>query len=457
MKLLAIDGNSIFNRAFYGIRLLSNKEGFYTNAIYGFLTILNKLKEETSPEGIAIAFDMAAPTFRHKMFDGYKSNRKGMPEELAQQLPVLKDLLQALGYKIIECEGWEADDILGTLSYNCEKSGNSCIIATGDRDSLQLVGDNTTVLLATTKASQPQTIKYDKDKIKEDYGTNPQALIDIKALMGDTSDCIPGVAGIGQKTACSLIQKFESLDGVYENIDSPDIKPAMRKKLIDGKDMAYLSRKLGEIAHDAPIDINIDDYKIGEITPDAAKIMTKLELFSIMKRMNLQIFEAAKDTGVTQRYQRADYIDVTGGSDSPKYELLGIGVTQLDDSPSAQTTSKRYVNQKSATQSIGGYEWTAPLEFDLIQSEPAIAYISEIGENEKTGVEADTFYVKVCLDKPVSGSAGTYEAKRRKVAVEISEFKDNDGEIQGSGNLLGKTDWVKGTFNTATKAFTEGE
>lgn len=288
MKLLAIDGNSIFNRAFYGIRLLSNKEGFYTNAIYGFLTILNKLKEETSPEGIAIAFDMAAPTFRHKMFDGYKSNRKGMPEELAQQLPVLKDLLQALGYKIIECEGWEADDILGTLSYNCEKSGNSCIIATGDRDSLQLVGDNTTVLLATTKASQPQTIKYDKDKIKEDYGTNPPALIDIKALMGDTSDCIPGVAGIGQKTACSLIQKFESLDGVYENIDSPNIKPAMRKKLIDGKDMAYLSRKLGEIAHDAPIDINIDDYKIGEITPDAAKIMTKLELFSIMKKMNLQ-------------------------------------------------------------------------------------------------------------------------------------------------------------------------
>lgn len=176
-----------------------------------------------------------------------------------------------------------------------------------------------------------------------------------------------------------------------------------------------------------------------------------------MKRMNLQIFEAAKDTGVTQRYQRADYIDVTGGSSSPKYELLGIGVTQLDDSPSAQTTSKRYVNQKSATQSIGGYEWTAPLEFDLIQSEPAIAYISEIGENEKTGVEADTFYVKVYLDKPVSGSAGTYEAKRRKVAVEISEFKDNDGEIQGSGNLLGKTDWVKGTFNTATKEFTEGE
>ena len=169
-----------------------------------------------------------------------------------------------------------------------------------------------------------------------------------------------------------------------------------------------------------------------------------------MKRMNLQIFEAAKDTGVTQRYQRADYIDVTGGSDSPKYELLGIGVTQLDDSPSAQTTSKRYINQKSATQSIGGYEWTAPLEFDLIQSEPAIAYISEIGENEKTGVE-------VYLDKPVSGSAGTYEAKRRKVAVEISEFKDNDGEIQGSGNLLGKTDWVKGTFSTATKAFTEGK
>lgn len=170
--------------------------------------------------------------------------------------------------------------------------------------------------------------------------------------------------------------------------------------------------------------------------------------------MNLQFFAEAKDAGVEQRYQQPDYIDVTGGSEAPRFELLGVGVTQLDNSPSAQTTSKRYVNQKSATQSIGSYEWTAPLEFDLIRSEKAIQFIADIGENEKTGVEAETLYVKVYLNKPVNLKENTFEARQRRVAVEVAEFSDNDGEIQGSGNLLGKTDWVKGEFNTKTKTFT---
>lgn len=171
-------------------------------------------------------------------------------------------------------------------------------------------------------------------------------------------------------------------------------------------------------------------------------------------KMNLQFF-AEENTGVEQRYQQPDYIDVSGGSGTPQYELLGFGVTQLDNSPSAQTTSKRYVNQKSATQSIGSYEWTAPLEFDLIRSEKAIEFIADIGENEKTGVDAETLYVKVFLNKPVESKQNTYEARRRRVAVEVADFADNDGEIQGSGNLLGKTDWVKGEFNTKTKTFTE--
>ena len=170
-------------------------------------------------------------------------------------------------------------------------------------------------------------------------------------------------------------------------------------------------------------------------------------------KMNLQFF-AEENTGVEQRYQQPDYIDVSGGSGSPRFELLGFGVTQLDSSPSAQTTSKRYVNQKSATQSIGSYEWTAPLEFDLIRSEAAIAYIADIGENEKTGVDAETLYVKVYMNKPVASKQNTFEAKQRRVAVEIADFSDNDGEIQGSGNLLGKTDWVNGEFNTETKTFT---
>lgn len=171
-------------------------------------------------------------------------------------------------------------------------------------------------------------------------------------------------------------------------------------------------------------------------------------------KMNLQFYAESKETGVEQRYQQPDYIDVTGGGEMSQFELLGVGVTQLDNSPSAQTTSKRYVNQKSATQSIGSYEWTAPLEFDLIRSEKAIQFIADIGENEKTGVEAETLYVKVYLNKPVNLKENTFEARQRRVAVEVAEFSDNDGEIQGSGNLLGKTDWVKGEFNTKTKTFT---
>lgn len=171
-----------------------------------------------------------------------------------------------------------------------------------------------------------------------------------------------------------------------------------------------------------------------------------------MKRMNLQLFA---DSGVVGRYQHADYIDVTGGSEEPQYELMGTGFTQINSSPSAQTTSKRYVHQKSETQSIGSYAWTAPLEFDLIRSEKAVEFIADIGENEKTGVEAETMYVQVFLEKPVAEKQNTFEAKQRRVAVEISEFSDNEGEIQGSGNLLAKTDWVNGEFNTQTKTFTE--
>lgn len=287
MKILVIDGNSIINRAFYGVRALTTKDGFYSNAIYGFLMILNKLTDEIKPDYAAIAFDLPAPTFRHKLYDGYKANRKGMPEELAQQMPVLKQLLVALGYKTIECEGYEADDIIGTLTKKLSQQGEQCYIATGDRDYLQLVDDNITVLLAATRMGKAETIPYDCNKVMEEYGVKPPALIDIKALMGDSSDCIPGVAGIGQKTACTLIQKFGSLAGVYENIDSPDIKAGVRTKLNVGKDMAQLSRTLGEINKESPIDTNIDSYVINEPTAESLQIMNRLELFSIIKKMGL--------------------------------------------------------------------------------------------------------------------------------------------------------------------------
>lgn len=260
MKLLAIDGNSILNRAFYGIKLLTTKNGEFTNGIYGFLSILLRMLEETQPDAVACAFDMRGPTFRHNMFDGYKAQRKGMPEELASQMDPLKELLTALGYKIVEREGYEADDILGTLAKTCTDTGNQCVIATGDRDSLQLINDRVTVRLATTKAGQPHSTIYGVEEVKEKYGVAPQQLIDVKALMGDASDNIPGVAGIGEKTALTLISLYGDLDYIYDHLPELDIKPGVRSKLEAGKEMAYTSRDLARIYCESPVDTKLEDY-----------------------------------------------------------------------------------------------------------------------------------------------------------------------------------------------------
>ena len=297
MKLLVVDGNSILNRAFYGIRLLTTKDGQFTNAIYGFLTMLLKIQEDVTPDAVAIAFDLKAPTFRHKAYDGYKSNRKGMPEELHQQLQPLKDLLTLLGYTIITKEGYEADDILGTLSHTCKVNGDECVLATGDRDSLQLINDKVTVRLASTKGGKANAILYDEKKIMEDYGVTPRQLIEIKAIQGDSSDCIPGIPGIGPKGAGDLIQRFNNLDYIYENLDTIDIKDGMRKKLRENKDSAYMSRMLGEIKLDIPIDTDINHYLVNCTQPDeASRMMAKLELFSLIDKFKLKEVESAEET-----------------------------------------------------------------------------------------------------------------------------------------------------------------
>lgn len=304
MKLLVLDGNSILNRAFYGIKLLSTKDGTFTNAVYGFMTMLIKIKEDVQPNAVAVAFDLKAPTFRHKKYDGYKANRKPMPTELASQMPIIKELLQKLGYKIVECEGYEADDILGTLAKACEDNGCECVLATGDRDSLQLVSKSVTVRLAATKMGRPDVRIYDEAKIAEDYGVSPKQLIDIKAIQGDTSDNIPGVKGIGEKGAGELIRKFGSLDGVYENIDSSEIKPAMRKKLEQDKDNAYLSLMLGEIVKNAPVDTELSHYIPTQGDKQgAAALMTRLEFFSLMKKLGLD--KAVLDSAPTESEQKS--------------------------------------------------------------------------------------------------------------------------------------------------------
>ncbi|WRS27078.1 DNA polymerase I [Oscillospiraceae bacterium MB08-C2-2] len=304
MKLLAIDGNSIINRAFYGVRPLTTKDGLHTNAIYGFLSILQKMLSETKPDGVAVAFDLKAPTFRHKKYEGYKAQRKGMPEELAQQLPLLKELLPYLGYTTVELSGYEADDLLGTLSKSCCQGGNSCVIATGDRDSFQLIGDCVTVRLASTKGGQPQSQFCDEAYIRETYGVEPLQLIDVKALMGDTSDNVPGVAGVGEKTALKLIQEHGTLDAIYEKLEDLDIRPALREKLRNGKDMAYLSRELVTIDRDSPIDTSLASYAVRPADmANAYSLLARLEIFSLMDKLGVYPVEGAVSQPVETKIQ----------------------------------------------------------------------------------------------------------------------------------------------------------
>ena len=294
MKLLAIDGNSIVNRAFYGIKLLTTKDGRYTNGIVGFMNILLRLLGEEKPDAVAVAFDLPAPTFRHKAYDGYKGTRKGMPAELAGQMPLLKELLADLGYRMVTAEGYEADDILGTLAAAAASSGDECVIATGDRDSLQLVSPTTRVLLASTQMGRSVTVRMDEAAVRAKYGVSPRQLIEVKALMGDASDNIPGVAGIGEKTALALIAEFGTLAGVYEHLDSDKIRPAVRAKLERGKEQAEMSRYLAEIVTDAPIETAPAGYVKGKGDPAAAaRLLASLEMQGLLDKLGLSPAPAA--------------------------------------------------------------------------------------------------------------------------------------------------------------------
>ncbi len=289
MRLLVLDGNSIANRAFYGIKLLTTKDGQYTNAVVGFFNILQSLLKETEPDEVAVAFDRKEPTFRHKMYDAYKATRHGMPEELRQQMPVIKKLLEDLGYQTACAAGWEADDILGTLARACGERGDSCFLATGDRDSLQLVSPSATVLLASTAMGRSETRRMDEAAVREKYGVSPLQLIEVKSLMGDPSDNIPGVRGIGEKTALALVQRFGSLDGVYANLDDPFIKPKQRENLIECRETAELSRVLGTIRTDAPVPVETGAYRMGPGDPASAlKTFEQLEMLKMIERMGLR-------------------------------------------------------------------------------------------------------------------------------------------------------------------------
>ncbi len=284
MKLLVIDGNSIVNRAYYGVRALSNKNGVFTNALFGFINMYLKEIGEIKPDAVAVAFDLKSPTFRHKEVATYKANRKGMPEELAMQMPYLKQILTAMGLTCLSCEGFEADDILGTLAKACQAQGHDCVVMTGDRDSLQLIDTNIMVHLATNR----ENIPYTAEKFREDYGFDPICLIDLKALMGDSSDNISGIKGIGEKTAMALIQAWNSIENMYDHIEEVQATPRIKQKLLDGRPDAEQSKWLATIRTDVPVSTDLSDYlPKTQKTDDLRRILTELEMYKILERFGL--------------------------------------------------------------------------------------------------------------------------------------------------------------------------
>lgn len=282
MKLMILDGNSVINRAYYGVHPLTTRDGMYTNAIFGFLNILERVRREERPEALCVAFDLHGPTFRHLKYEAYKANRHGMPEELAAQMPVMKDVLRAMNIPIYECQGWEADDVIGTVSRLCADADWDCVILTGDRDSLQLVNDRVTVKLVRTQGGQTRSVNYDPATFEAEYGLEPIRLIDLKALMGDSSDNIPGVAGVGPKTATELLHRFGTLDGIYENLTPQNMKGKLYEKLVNGREMAYLSYELATIRCDAPLCFEFSPEK------NLVREPKRRELYDLFTRLEFQ-------------------------------------------------------------------------------------------------------------------------------------------------------------------------
>lgn len=419
MTILVVDGNSILNRAFYGIRPLSTKSGQPTNAIYGFLTMLEKIKSETNPDRVAIAFDLKAPTFRHKAYEGYKSNRKGMPDDLAAQLEPLKTLLTMLGYTLVTCEGFEADDILGTLSAQADKTGVKCFLATGDRDSLQLVSENTTVDLASNKGN----IFYTPEKVKEDYSVTPAQLIDVKAIQGDSSDCIPGVTGIGPKGATDLISRFNNLDNIYKNIDTIDIKPGMRTKLINDKEQAYMSRMLGEIKRDIPVDTDFDSYKV--VIPDvdaAIRYMGMLELFKLIDQLGLRDMSSGMITENSS--EKRETVDVKSADFSgnklffiAEFNGENISIAFAQDGFIGILEDKEKIHSLFADEKVEKYT------FD---SKPVFAYADKNGFEIKN-LKTDLLLAAYLL-QPSSSSYELYKLCE-SYGLELPELNNSDKEL----------------------------
>lgn len=417
-KLLILDSNSILNRAFYGVRYLSAKDGTPTNAIYGFLNILLKLIKEQEPDYICAAFDVKAPTFRHKQYEGYKAQRKPMPEGLAAQMPLAKDVLRAMGVTILEKEGYEADDIIGTVARLCEESEISCFIATGDKDDLQLASDKTKVILTVTKSGYNETIIYDDKAVKEKYHVTPTEFIDVKALMGDPSDNIPGVKGVGEKTAMSLIEKHHSIEYIYENIDGIGLKGAMLQKMKDGREMAFMSKELATINRNTPIEFNAEECVFDgfENNGELYEILKRLELNSIIKKLDLSGGDNVKENEDIFKdfsYQVGDKNMISGDKvtvvldfdgDNISSAAVGVGnnavvLNEQDDIKELledDSIAKVMFDVKEAIVKLNGR-----IDIKNISDDTAIAaYLVDPAKNEYTIEKLTSEYFGTVIEKP---------------------------------------------------------
>ena len=361
-RLLVVDGNSIMNRAFYGImgsKMLMTKDGTYTNAVYGFLAIIFKVIDDLKPEYMAVAFDLKAPTARHKMYEGYKANRHGMPDELAAQMPIIKDVLRAMNITIIEKEGYEADDVLGTLAKAGEADGVDVTILSGDRDTFQLATDKVTIRIPRTKAGKTEEDDFDRNKVLETYGVEPKQLIEVKGLMGDTSDNIPGVPGVGEKTALNLIKEYKSIENLYKCLDegtATSVKGKMKEKITENKDLAELSRFLGTINVEVPIDEKIDDLKVKEWNNELVlDIFKELNFNRFIDRFNLGNFQEKKE--VKNLFEIVDVLNASAHEDTNKksHEDASsnkvVSIKQVLDTIKSQKRMIYYLGKKEDKQS----------------------------------------------------------------------------------------------------------
>ena len=338
MKLMVLDGNSILNRSYYGIRPLTTKDGFYTQAIYGFLVTMARLEDEERPDAVCVTFDRREPTFRHLEYEGYKAQRKGMPEELAMQLPVMKEVLDAMNIPRYELAGYEADDLIGTISRKCEAAGWDCVAATGDKDSLQLITEHTTVKLISTRMGQTTTKRMTPESFAEEYGFEPIHIIDLKALMGDASDNIPGVPGIGEKTAMALVQKYRSIDEIYRLLPELDAKPGVIKKLTEGEESARQSYHLATILTDAPLEFTPQD-NLRKAPSDALyPLLMRLEFHKLIEKMGLK--PAAEPLSAAETVECTVTVETVTSAERAEECLARLRASPTTSTPRASCTRK---------------------------------------------------------------------------------------------------------------------